>query len=641
MKPELVMTEFLAAFRAAYKAPTVDPNLIEFSFARNFDFFIPPATSETYKFLIQGQYTDLWNLCEERYLRGTSRETRFQSIFIGTAGIGKSAGRLLYICRWLEKETEAMNQFESVIFNFSNAFYEVDVKGVIKSLGSSPSKYSSSLLLLKPCDFLNGAQFVACSMLIVFASPSPLVGQPSKPSLSGLMKKSRVYVMTAPTLEEARKLYYGINEERVENFSWMKDGVRYCSLRWFGYDDDEIEDKLKSCLSHVSRDALWEWFVSNTEAVSNDYRLPFRLCVVEGGPSSVWTVTQFISPGVERFLHQWAMGKGRRKANEIACILQNRMLRGGLEIFFEKWLFDALGEGLKLNIPGIETVVSHKKQTLGVSFIETKIIPQQRLETEANVVYKLDRATFPSIEGYAIVDNMLLLLQSTVSESHSGARFKDVESIIKAAGSRLQTLVVYIAPSGNKFHLPQIIGFPEKVRAVRGFVNDSDFVATSKHEVGASVVSQQEVETPAGGASSAQDGASSGRSGANSAQDTTDSGRGGASFGRCEPAQGSAAEAKRHKVQETTKSTWSGNCIPSLSPTPAAGDAASSCDAGTGGGLSRRRRLRPTPALPAGGSEAPSAAAAADWTSSAAASERPPPAAAAELAAAASSSFDD
>ena len=97
--------------------------------------------------------------------------------------------------------------------------------------------------------------------------------------------------MNAPTVEKVLKIYDADDEKRLENFSWTKDGKRFCALRWFGYDDDEIEQKLGACLNTSSREALWKWFVTNTGPVSNDCRLPFRLCVVEADFRQMWTVT--------------------------------------------------------------------------------------------------------------------------------------------------------------------------------------------------------------------------------------------------------------------------------------------------------------------------------------------------------------
>jgi hypothetical protein len=49
---------------------------------------------------------------------------------------------------------------------------------------------------------------------------------------------------------------------------------------------------------------------------------------------------------------------------------------------------------------------------------------------EEGVTYKLGRGRLPSVEGYAIIDGNIYLLQSTVSPTPSGVRYDDVETII-------------------------------------------------------------------------------------------------------------------------------------------------------------------------------------------------------------------
>jgi hypothetical protein len=168
------------------------------------------------------------------------------------------------------------------------------------------------------------------------------------------------------------------------------------------------------------------------------------------------------------------MGTGVQRSRELANLLQNRFLRGGLGIFFERWLFDQLGAGLKLDIIGADSSIQHK-----FAFTQMSIIASCSVEMDQNIVYKLDRTTLPTIEGYSLVDSRLLLLQSTVSETHSAARYDDVKEIVQAARraviGRLTILVVYIAPSHKEFHLPVCAGFPRGTAVVRGMVDDSKF----------------------------------------------------------------------------------------------------------------------------------------------------------------------
>ena len=472
------LTAYIAAFRSAYehRARSMNPNVIEFCAPPRCKGFISKISlSKNCRFLIQTQYYQIWKLCEERLLSNKNPATSSQTVILGTDGIGKSAARLLYICMWLLNETSVMVKFDKTIFNFSNEFFAVDKRGTVRSVDIYRETKSRALMLLDPCNYLSNAQDVPCAMLIVFSSPSFLVSQSEKPNLSGLSKTSTYYVMDPPTVRDMQSLGFTYDAKRLENFSWDKNGTRFCALRWFSYEEDEIPSKLSDCLSNVSRDGLWDWFVTSSTPTSKDHRLPFRLCVVESDHLSSWTVTRFISPAIEQFLSQWSTGTGQRQAHQIANILQNRVLKGGLGIFFERWLFDKLGDGLPLQMPDLRPLRTE------ISFSELKIIPESSLGMEEGAIYKLERATFPSIEGYAIFDQNIYLLQSTVSSTHGGARYSDVQHIVTAAVAerrirRLSSIiVVYIAPSKQAFNLPECVGFPGTTRVVRGSVADEEF----------------------------------------------------------------------------------------------------------------------------------------------------------------------
>ena len=463
-------TEFLANFRTAYVARKNfgDSFVVDFQSESNCVAFIRKQNGR-YRYLIQQQYFDIWARCEKRFIDADSATSK-QTVVVGTAGIGKSACRLLYITMWLEKEISI--PFQYVIFNIHNDICCVDFEGKVRSIEMSRIDKTNSLLLLDPCNWLHNAQGVQCKMLIVFTSPSCLVGQPNKPCLTGLDKESALYVMNAPTVQEARKIYLNIDEAVLKWFSWENDGTTYCSLRWFSYSKSELSEKLQTCMSLLSSDGLWQWFITNTDPSSKDSRLPFRLCVVEQIETG-WTVTGFLSPEIEQYVANWAMGTGRRKASELANLLENRALRGGLGIFFERWLFESLGCGLKLRVCYADTVE--------YIFNDIKIIACAKLEMDCSIIYKLDRATFPSVEGYVLVGNELLLLQSTVSKTHAGARSEHVHSIIaaadEAAGQRVRVRVVYIVLStvARYFTLPQCKGFRKGTTINIATVDDSAF----------------------------------------------------------------------------------------------------------------------------------------------------------------------
>jgi hypothetical protein len=187
---EADLTEFLASFRAAYSARggSADPTILEFKCKSICTGFFSPWSDGRYRYLIQQQYVDIWRKCERRFFNFESRETRTQTVIVGTAGIGKSAARLLYIAMWLEKEL--IISFDAIVFNFYNDFYAVDFNGKVTSIEMWRMHKSNALLLLDPCNWLNTAQnvnIVNCKMLIVFASPD------NQPSCAFLDLTSRVW----------------------------------------------------------------------------------------------------------------------------------------------------------------------------------------------------------------------------------------------------------------------------------------------------------------------------------------------------------------------------------------------------------------------------------------------------------------
>jgi hypothetical protein len=441
--------------------------VIEFSCKASFFGFFggSPSDSTTFKFLILQQYLDIWRFCEDKL---SSQDIyRNQLIILGTAGIGKSASRFLYILMWLEKEMK--HDFEFVVFNHGEDFYVVHPNGNVFRSSSTDYRWSTSLLLLDPCLYLATAQIVVCRMLIVFTSPSPLVGQPNTINLSRLEKVSNTYVMNAPTVDDLAKLHYAPDEMHLKRFSWVRDNARYCSLRWFTFDETEQEKRMMNALNHTTREGLWDWFMSNTDKNSRDPRLPFRLCVIESNEKAGWIVSGFISEEIERYVFNWAMRHRQKKATDLVSLLNNRALRDGLGIYYEAWLFEMLGNKNSL-------YVSEERRIF--TFSGLRDIHGDELEMQQGILYKLDRAGLPSIEGYALVKRTLLLLQSSISETHSAARHEDVKDIIHEARrvARLkELLVVYIVPSHQAFTPPSCQHFPKITSVVWGVVDDSEF----------------------------------------------------------------------------------------------------------------------------------------------------------------------
>jgi hypothetical protein len=114
------------------------------------------------------------------------------------------------------------------------------------------------------------------------------------------------------------------------------------------------------------------------------------------------------------------------------------------------------------------------------------------LEMKGSVVYKLDRPTLPSIEAHALVETELLLLESTVSATHSWARFKHVSAIIALADQtsiqRVNIRMIYIVLSSVlEFNLPQCVVFCQGKTVELATVDDSEFCHHLRRVSGAQV----------------------------------------------------------------------------------------------------------------------------------------------------------
>ena len=127
--------------------------------------------------------------------------------------------------------------------------------------------------------------------------------------------------------------------------------------------------------------------------------------------------------------------------------------------FFESWLFESLGDGHTLTVHGASGAGSDAYVFEGMRIM---MISCNSLEMNLNssIIYKLDRATFPSIEGYAVyyalVETELLLLQSTVPETHRDAKCDHAGAIIALAdrttGQNVTVRVIYIVLSSVASH---------------------------------------------------------------------------------------------------------------------------------------------------------------------------------------------
>jgi hypothetical protein len=248
---------------------------------------------------------------------------------------------------WLNGMMSPSVDFKDVVFNIGETFFRVGRDGIVRE--SLQFDKSESLLLLDPCQMLHGSQDIPCRMLIIFSSPSCLSGQANKPNLAEISKTSETYVLQAPTEDETQKLYPNMDPRRLESFSYWKNGVRYCVLRWFSYKDSQIEAKIMESFTHTSRQDLWDWICFSRERVSRDSRLPFRLCIVENSPGG-WCVTGFISKRLEYRVFTWASAIVTFEKMRIGNMLDYGLFKGAKGMLFEQFVFHHLGLGHPLTV---------------------------------------------------------------------------------------------------------------------------------------------------------------------------------------------------------------------------------------------------------------------------------------------------
>ena len=107
----------------------------------------------------------------------------------------------------------------------------------------------------------------------------------------------------------------------------------------------------------------------------------------------------------------------------------------------------------------------------------------ESMHPEEGVFNTPDGLESPSIDGYAVHSKTLVMVQTTVSLTHSGAKLKAVEDLIKAAKQKgvSTALMVYVVPKQNlgKFRPPAC---PELVKAgvkicVGTLSEESDLIA--------------------------------------------------------------------------------------------------------------------------------------------------------------------
>ncbi len=101
------------------------------------------------------------------------------------------------------------------------------------------------------------------------------------------------------------------------------------------------------------------------------------------------------------------------------------------------------------------------------------------MQLEPNVIYKSIILNNPSIDGYALFSDDLLMFQATVGKQHSSGLWSDVEHLVLRARSVrpiLKVFMVYVVPTDSKLQLPACDSMRNNgVKVCFGTFDDDDF----------------------------------------------------------------------------------------------------------------------------------------------------------------------
>ena len=442
-------------------------------------------SQESMIFLLRKEYQRLWSEIKARHYDGELRV-----VVTGTPGIGKSAFRFFVLRQRLLGDVPG---FQSVVFNAGEKYYRVNQHGVVIVYDPHEELDRRSLCLLDPCAMLDRQKRLLFGLTLVTSSPSPLTKQQNKFSLSDF--ECYTLVMNAWTVSEIRAVYPHFEESRLINFSCQLDhGERLCVPRWIMMKKELIESEIMKAHDGTSPSALRR-FLRTPKSCVRDPNLPYALCRIEYIPGTVvWAATGFISNYVTKYIYRWISEEVALDREDFNHLVQNPFSRGLFGTIFEDWVQTGLGEKNKVlevrigngfrrfQFRGMQSYQWNRIRKTG-----KVLFPNLHLENE--VFNKPEGLESPSIDGYAIHSDTLVMVQPTMSLTHSGAKLVAVEDLINAAKSKGVTsiLMVYVVLDKNvqQFKVPDCKELVEAgVTICVGYITDeSDLIAKFTSEL--------------------------------------------------------------------------------------------------------------------------------------------------------------
>ncbi len=434
--------------------------------ARGFGVNTYDVKSGLVRILVREEYIDLWLKIRDRFLQGSM--TSAISVILGTAGIGKSMFRWYLVWKWMRDDPDiAQFRFKDVRTNNKEVFYLVEKDGSARPIpASSVSMAPTSLALMDPCSVVENKSFFF-KMLIVTSSPSAVVGEVGKPSLTELRKLAFLYVMKWWSVQELKMIKPDVEAKRLERFSSFDGTSTYCVPRWFFYGDEEIQGQLACCWSNKSREALRDFFLKESGDLHTHKSLPFRLCsIVENGPNN-WKVAGFISDFVAEEVYKWAEIGAHLDRAGFLNLLDHPLGGSLIGSWYERWALECIERRESIVVSNEQLGMPHprKKQEFVFENLEILIVdtprhgqPKLEVNIDTGTLYKPRSKKFPSIDAYGkTAAGDLLFLQFTKALTHSPALWKDISSIAKKANSRKdikRMILIYCCPDVDRFRTP-------------------------------------------------------------------------------------------------------------------------------------------------------------------------------------------
>ena len=444
----------------------------------------PPQKSSAL-FLLRDEYVRLWDDMKTRH----REDMEMKQIIVGTAGIGKSLFRY-YLCRkWLLGD-EDMSCFKDVRFNIGDNFFLLEKSGQVRII---PSYHcfrlsSESLVLLDPCTALTVTRDFDCRLLIVTTSPSPLAGKSKICNLSQFAKIVFMHVMKMWTRREWNKICPVIDEDHFAKFSFQEGGETYCVPRWLALKPDPsvIDGHIQRSFHELHARGLRNFILNVGKQFLKSAFIPYRLCKIFQPKINDWSVSGFLSDYIAEIVLRWAEMGSKIDEYSYIALLRHPWSGGLLGNWYESWAFDCLENKKALIVYDTEGKQSrfHFASTNHFDYVPKAKIP---VFLQNTVLNRPNQGSMPSIDGYGVIDNCLVMIQYTVSPSHSAALWSDVGHLVQVAREQAkvtEVFLVYVVPVASEFTIP----YCETLSAngVTGFMGmiDGEFLPKAKELLG-------------------------------------------------------------------------------------------------------------------------------------------------------------